>query len=110
MINHWLNLANTILENEMLLLADNSVTRNWYFKMPATIPAICPDMEILSEPSHFTPQIGIVHHMRLTKLGVEGVLKAPKKYHKMAHEVYFDQRFTSDIQFWMVLRRNCAKF
>jgi hypothetical protein len=110
MLNYWLNLANAVLENEFLLLTDNQVTRSWYMKMPPTIPAICPEFEILSEKNHFSPQVGVVHHMRLTRLGVEAILKAPKKYHRMKHEVFYDTRFTEGTPFWVVLREKCEKF
>jgi hypothetical protein len=110
MLNHWLILANAVLENEILLLKDNLITRSWYMKMPTTIPAICPDVEVLSEKNHFAPQVGIVHHMRLTRLGIEAILKAPRKYHRMQHDVFYDTRFTEGMPFWMVLRKNYAKF
>jgi hypothetical protein len=73
MLNYWLALANVVLENEFLLLADNQITRSWYMKMPTTIPAICPEFEILSAKHHFAPQVGVVHHMRLTRLGIEAI-------------------------------------
>lgn len=110
--NYWLDIANEIVEKERLLARTNDIDklRRWYQQMTSSLPAIFvekytdnPDHESLSSP------IGYVHHLRILVgniNGIEGVLKAPKKYHK--HKIYllFHPKFNPSQPFFAVLHRN----
>lgn len=103
MKNFWIDRAMAIIETEILLVKQSAKTKKWFDLMPAKIPVICPEVKKLTRPEHFLPQIGNVHHIRLTKLGIEAVLKIPKKYRKYSLYVLYDNNIKPNEPFWVVL-------
>lgn len=104
--NHWLDLAYTIVEKEVLLVKLTHDTKKWYDKMPASIRVIAPTASELLHLDDFHPIVGKAHHLRLCKYGIEGVLKVPKKFHRYSLSVFFDKIRMPSEPFWIVLRRN----
>lgn len=105
MMNHWLNRALEIIEVEKIILKQGHQSQNWYNKMPKIIPAICPDVLQPKSPEEFQPQVGLVHHLRLTKFGIEGVLKAPRKYHRYLSYILYDSKNKPNNPFWLILHK-----
>jgi len=72
--------------------------------MPSTITAICPIVKKMTEPDHFGPKVGIIHHLKYsTSLGIEGVFKAPRKYHSYKIHIIFDAYNQPGNPFWAVV-------
>ncbi len=91
-------------ENEMVLVAPSPNTKNWFDRMTKVIPAIIPDAKPTS-PQEFAPIVGLAHHLRFTKWGIEGVLKAPKAYHRWRVYVLYDVYNQPNEPFWVVLHK-----
>ena len=78
MLNYWIARAEEIVEKEVILVKNNGETRRWFDKMFSSIPIIFP----IKKPSHsgdFTPKIGTAHHLKLTRQGIEAVLKSQRR-------------------------------
>lgn len=45
MINHWLHRAETILEQELILVRSSAETKNWFDRMPHVLPIIYPEVK-----------------------------------------------------------------
>lgn len=90
MINYWLERANSLLEKEVVLVKNSTETRNWYDRMPNIIPIFYPIKKQPTSPTEFEPKVGIANHLRYTKFGIEAVLKMPRKYHRLAYYVLYD--------------------
>jgi hypothetical protein len=106
MINYWLHRADAIFENELVLVRNSPETKNWYDRMPTVIPVIYPDRRQPLCPSEFGPKVGIAHHLRYTRHGIEGVLKAPRKYHRLSYYVLHDKVNQPSDPFWVILFKN----
>lgn len=106
MINYWLDRATTIMERELILVKTSAETKNWYDRMPSTIPVILPEKKQPSNPSEFGPKVGIAHHLRYTRLGIEAVLKAPRKYHRLNYYVLHDRANCPSDPFWVILYKS----
>jgi hypothetical protein len=102
MVNHWLDLANRPIEKEVILVKNSSETKGWYARMPSALSVIFPD-EQPKRPDAFCPKIGIAHHLRYTRFGIEGVLKMPKKFHKLSYYVLHDRINQPYEPFWVVV-------
>jgi hypothetical protein len=100
--NYWLVRAMTVYENEVVLVNDSPNTKNWFDKMSQTIPVIAPSAKP-AIPEDFEPTIGLAHHLRLTKWGIEGVLKIPRKYHRWQRYVIYDTKNQPKQPFWVIL-------
>lgn len=103
MKNIWLELASKIIENEILMVKGPE-TKKWFDKMPNDFRAICPPKKPMVA-TDFRPVVGYVHHMRMTRLGIEGVLHAPRKYHRCPFYVLYDILNMPEQPFWLVLER-----
>lgn len=103
--NYWLDRANVMVEEEVILVKQTPTTQAWFDKMPKQIPAIYPDVKYLTI-NDFGPQVGIAHHMRLSKWGIEGVLKVPKRYFRMTFYVLYDKVQKPNDPFWVVFHKN----
>ena len=106
MINYWLIRSAAILENELILVKNSPETKNWYDKMPNVIPVIFPNIKQPSCPSEFGPKVGIAHHLRYTRHGIEGILKAARKYHRLNYYVLHDRLNQPSDPFWVILYKN----
>lgn len=106
MINYWLDRASVIMERELVLVKSSSETKNWYDRMPSVIPVIFPNTKQPMSPSEFGPKIGIAHHLRFSRHGIEGVLKAPRKYHRFSYYVLHDKVNQPTDPFWVILFKN----
>jgi len=106
MINYWLIRSESIIENELVLVRNSPETKNWYDKMPNVIPVIFPDKRQPTCPSEFGPKVGIAHHLRYTRHGIEGILKAPRKYHRLNYYVLHDKLNQPSDPFWVILFKN----
>jgi hypothetical protein len=102
-INYWLDRAMAVVENEVILVKQSSTTQGWFDKMPPTIPAIYPGKKYLGY-SDFSPKIGLAHHLRLTRWGIEGVLKVPRKFHRYPFYVLYDKVQQPNEPFWVVFQ------
>ena len=105
-INYWLDRASAILERDLILVKNSPETKNWYDRMPTIIPVIYPDTKQPNCPSEFGPKIGIAHHLRYNRHGIEGVLKAPRKYHRLNYYVLHDKANMPADPFWVILFKN----
>ncbi len=105
MINYWLDVANKLIEKEVLLVKNSIETKNWYDRMPTIISVIFPDSKPKRQDS-FYPKVGIAHHLRYSRLGIEGVLKIPKKLHKLPYYVLHDYTNQPYEPFWVVIYKN----
>ncbi len=106
MMNYWLNRADAILEQELVLVKSSTETKNWFNKMPVVLPVIYPEVKQPACPSEFGPKVGIAHHLRYTRFGIEAVLKAPRKYHRLDYYVLHDKINMPHDPFWVVLYKN----
>lgn len=106
MINYWLHRADAVIENELILVKQTPDTKNWYDRMPNILPVIYPEMKQPASPSDFGPKVGIAHHLRYTRYGIEGVLKAPRKYHRLNYYVLHDKVNMPSDPFWLILFKN----
>ena len=109
MINFWLARAATIVEREVILVKNTSDTKAWYDKMPNTLPIIYPSKKQPTNPSEFGPKVGMVHHLRHTRFGIEGVFKAPRKYHRMQYYVLHDKINYPSSPFWVIIYNESNK-
>ncbi len=105
MTNYWIKRALTTLDNEILLVRQTAKTKYWYDMMPPKISAIFPDVEKPSKPDEFAPKVGYVHHLRFTKLGIEAVLCAARKYHRHPYYILYDNKSYPEEPFWLILKR-----
>jgi len=105
MKNYWIDRSMAIIEEELILVKSTPTTQAWYDRMPKQIPAIYPD-RITPTISAFGPQIGIAHHMRLSKWGIEGVLKIPRKFFRMSFYVLYEKNQNPNQPFWVVFHNN----
>lgn len=103
MMNYWLNRAATILEQELILVKVSPETKMWYDKMPSVIPVIFPEKKQPTVPSEFGPKVGIAYRLHYTRFGIEAVLKAPRKYHRMSYYVLHDKVNCPSDPFWVIL-------
>lgn len=106
MMNYWLNRAAAILEQELILVRGSSETKNWFDRMPNVLPVIYPEKKQPAVPSEFGPKVGIVYHLHYTSFGIEAVLKAPRKYHRMNYYVLHDKINMPSDPFWVILYKN----
>lgn len=103
MVNYWLSRADSIYEQEVVLVKSSTETKSWFDKMPHILPVICPEVKQPARPSEFGPKTGIAHHLRYTRFGIEAVLKMPKKYHRLNYYVLHDKVNMPSDPFWVVL-------
>jgi len=108
MRNYWLERALAMVEKEVVLVKNAPETKNWYDRMPTVLPVIWPDKKQPSIPSEFSPKVGVAHHLRYTRFGIEAVLKTPKKYHQFAYYVLHDKVNQPIDPFWVILYKNEA--
>lgn len=83
-MNFWLEKAYSIYENEVLLAKPGSDDLSrWYILMPNKIPVIYTEKKpiVLSEQD-VNNVIGYVYYIRITKYGLEGILRTAKRYHR----------------------------
>lgn len=69
--------------------------------MPILLPAIFPEKKP-QKITDFAPKVGIAHHLRLTRHGIEAVIKSPRKYHRMNFYVLHDKINCPSDPFWVV--------
>ncbi len=105
-LNYWLDRAAAIMEQELLLVKNSPNTKNWFDKMPGTLPVIYPQIKQPSVPSEFGPKVGIAHHLRYSRHGIEAVLKAPRKYHRLNYYVLYDNINMPADPFWVIVFKN----
>lgn len=105
-MNYWLNRADAILEQELVLVKSSTETKNWFDRMPSVLPVIFPEVKQPARPSEFGPKVGIAHHLRYTRFGIEAVLKAPRKYHRLNYYVLHDKNNQPSDPFWVILYKN----
>jgi hypothetical protein len=103
MTNYWLERGLVIVEREMILVKAAPETKGWYDKMPTVLPIIVPERKQPRYPSEFTPKVGVAHHLRYTRFGIEGVVKMPRKYHRMKLYVLHDKIAQPSEPFWVVV-------
>lgn len=102
MINHWLRRANEIVEKEVLLVRNGADTNKLFHEMPSRLPVIFTYNPKSPQDEDYFGKIGVCHTIRLHNLGIEGVLKTRKKFHRYPLYVLHNLRFTSD-QYWVVV-------
>ena len=96
MKNFWIERALEVVETEMLLVKVNTNTKTWFNKMPSRIPAICPSTP-LKTSEDYTPTVGYAAHLRVSRFVIEGVLRAPRKYHRLKYYVIYDTKLTRKV-------------
>lgn len=103
MKNFWLERALETIDTEILLVKANENIKIWFNKMPSRLPAIFPSTPLTTAES-YSPIIGHAIHIRVSKFGIEGVLRAPRKYHRYKHYVIYDINNHKE-PFWLVMHR-----
>jgi len=106
MMNYWLNRGEAILEQELVLVKSSSETKAWFNKMPNVLPVIFPERKQPACPSEFGPKVGIAHHLRYSNFGIEAVLKAPRKFHRLNFYVLHDKINQPSDPFWVILYKS----
>ncbi len=106
MNNYWLERAYTIIEKEVVLVKNTPETKGWYDRMPTVLSVIYPDRKQPRYPAEFAPKVGIAHHLRYTRYGIEGVLKMPRLYHRLNLYVLHDKIAQPKEPFWVILHKN----
>jgi hypothetical protein len=85
MKNYWYDLGNKVTENEVLIY-DGSDSVAVFRDMPPRFPIMLLIDEDLRE-------VGLVHTIKLmAKLGIEGVMKCARRYHRRRHELSINKR------------------
>jgi hypothetical protein len=97
MKNFWIERATQIIEEEVQLLEPSSKASQWFAIMGPRLPTY------YFEPEIPGIQVGWTHSIRLTRLGIEGVIRAARKYHRYNHRLHYHQEAHPDDQFWVVL-------
>ena len=99
MKNYWIERATQIIENEVRLMGPSKVADQWFAMMGPRIPTwyFEPDLDIEGF------QVGWTHSIRLTRLGIEGVIRAARKYQRYDHNLCYRQESNPDDRFWVVL-------
>lgn len=105
MINHWIEQANAITENEVILVKQSPGTDEWFRRMPSRLAAICPLEKKLTKPEDFSPKVGYAYYLKLSKWGIEGVLHMPKKYHRYSFHVLYDKANHPQEPFWIIINK-----
>jgi hypothetical protein len=105
MRNYWLERALMPIENEVLLVKQSHETTYWYEKMSSLIPVMFTDKKNLRRPEDYGPKLGLAHHIKLTRFGIEAILKAPRKYHRYPYYVIHDKINVPNDPFWIVFYR-----
>jgi hypothetical protein len=105
MINYWIVRAEEIIEKEVVLIKNSGETRMWFDRMSSSIPIIYPTIKP-SRPEDFTPRIGTAHHLRLTRHGIEAVLKSQRRYQRLDFYVLHDKINQPKEPFWVVFYKN----
>jgi hypothetical protein len=98
MKNYWIERATQIVDNEVQLMAPSATADKWFAIMGPRLPTwyFAPDIQGF--------QVGWTHHIRLTRLGIEGVIRVARKYHRLEHKLCFhEQEVNPDDQFWVVM-------
>lgn len=72
--------------------------------MPSRLPAIFPSSP-LTTAGDYGPTVGYAVHLRVSRFGIEGVLRAPRKYHRYKYYVIYDIKNHPGEPFWLVLHR-----
>lgn len=102
MLNYWIERGLTPIENEVILVKSDKETKHWYEKMPSLVPVMFTESRNLRHPEDYGPKIGLAHHLRLTKFGIEAVIKAPRKCHRYPYFVIHDKINCPQSPFWVV--------
>jgi hypothetical protein len=105
-INYWLDRSMATMEKELILVKQSPNTQAWFNKMPSIIPACCPLSKTIKSAEEYGPKVGQAHHLRMTKYGIEGVLKAARKYHRYSFYVFYNSVFKPNEPFWIVFHRD----
>lgn len=101
MINYWIERAEAIIEKEVILVKSSGETRMWFDRMPPTLPIIYTNTKP-TKPNEFTPKIGIAHHIKLTRFGIEAVLKSQRRYNRLNFYVIHDKINQPKEPFWVI--------
>ena len=104
MTNYWLDYSMQVVEKELILVKAAPTTHSWFEKMPSKIPVCYPAGEITG-PGDYGPEIGYAHHLRLTKFGIEAVLKVSRKYHRLPFYVFYNASYVPKKPFWVVIHK-----
>lgn len=103
MVNYWLKRANEIIEKEVLLVRTSpDISRIWN-EMPTKLPVIFTYTPKSLADEDYMGKIGVCHTIRMCKLGIEGVLKAAKKYHRYPLFILHNLRLSRDHLYWVVV-------
>jgi hypothetical protein len=78
MKNFWIERAESIVEREVLLISTGPLANRWFAQMSPRIPTWIKD-------SQAKYQVGWTHSIRLTSLGIEGVIRTARKYQRYPH-------------------------
>jgi len=103
--NYWLDRSLAVIEKEVILVKPSSSTQAWFDKMPSVIPACCPPSKTIKAPDEYGPKVGYAHHLRMTRYGIEGVVKTARKYHRYQFYVFYNLVFQPSEPFWIVFHR-----
>ena len=103
MVNYWLKRANQIIEREILLVKNNMDTKRIFDEMPGKLPVIFTYSPKAPAEDDYLGKIGICHNIRMCRLGIEGVLKTAKKYHRYPLFILHNLRLSRDNPFWVVI-------
>ena len=95
-----------LTENEIILVKPSPQTQAWFDKMPPIIPACHPGCKLINGHGDYGPKVGQAHHLRMTKFGIEGVLKTNRKYHRYRFYVLYNKVFQPAEPFWIIFHKD----
>lgn len=102
MTNFWLERANAVTENEVLVLESSQQALRHFDDMGGTLPVIVaggwPPLR-----EDYQTLVGNVHHLRYTKFGIEGILKTRAKYHRRRFRLMDNPDVHPKRRFWVVV-------
>jgi hypothetical protein len=102
--NYWIKRALEVTENEVLLVKASPTTQDWFRKLPNRISVIYPETK-LAAPEDFGPRVGVAYGFRLTKFGIEGIIRAAKKFQRYQSYIYFDENNQPKEPFWVIIHK-----
>jgi len=100
--NYWYDLGHKVVENEVLIY-DQSDAATVFRDMPPRFP-------IMAWVDDDLREVGLVHTLKLmAKLGVEGVMKCARRYHRRRYELSINKKRLQPVfrnareSYWLVV-------
>ena len=108
-VNYWLERSNMIIEKEVILVKPSHMNKAWLIyavhTMPSIIPAACPAVRYIHKAEDFGEKIGTAHHLRMTKFGIEAIIKVARRYLRYNYYVLKSNLIPFE-PFWVIFHKD----